>query len=224
MLHTGLAEYTVELTRPTDLLWVETGSQDLGSPISTALTWDSAEFLPVQQFSRSAFSSIEPGSNYFWWAWFTQSDAALSAAAKIESCRSARSIIDELGDLEQDWDGYGALPISERARNNARRFIEILEAAPLDLSAPDISPRSSGTISMEWETGDAEAYLEIGNTRFSGYVKASGQDAVYLQGSADAIDQNIIALIHEGVAPAGLWLDPIAEICIPDFYEEKLAA
>ena len=49
-----------------------------------------------------------------------------------------------------------------RLWDNALRFVNLIEAAPSGLPAPEICPKPNGTISFEWETPRVEAYIEIG--------------------------------------------------------------
>lgn len=51
---------------------------------------------------------------------------------------------------QSDWDGYGALPISQEAYLEARRLLEVL---PNDIFAPEISADPRGAISFEWHKG-----------------------------------------------------------------------
>jgi hypothetical protein len=121
-----------------------------------------------------------------------------SMAMRIEEAKAVRNSLAEFATLRQNWDGYGASPISREACAHARRFIDMIEAAPGGLPIPDISPMPSGTISFEWETPDAHAYLEVGNTAYSGFIKTE-QGPFLLQGVADYLDQQVISLIQRGV-------------------------
>ena len=122
------------------------------------------------------------------------------AATRIEQAKSARLSIKELADLRENWDGYGAAPISEQTRDNALRFVNLIEAAPYGLPAPEICPKPNGTISFEWETPRVEAYLEIGNTRYSGFVSIDHQPAALLEGYAESMDQQIVAVVHTAMS------------------------
>jgi hypothetical protein len=55
----------------------------------------------------------------------------------------------ELYDVD-DWDGYGALPISRETVENARRFFLQI---PQRFDYVDIAPGSDGTIGFEWRFG-----------------------------------------------------------------------
>lgn len=48
---------------------------------------------------------------------------------------------------QDDWDGYGALPVSEETVLNAYQFIEAL---PLDYPLPSIGAEPDGHLTLEW--------------------------------------------------------------------------
>ncbi|HTV46162.1 MAG TPA: hypothetical protein VMF05_12680 [Stellaceae bacterium] len=122
-------------------------------------------------------------------------------ATRLEEAKSIRFSIDQFATLNANWDGYGASPIAEPARENARHFVDMIEATPFGLPAPDVSPTPAGTISFEWEAPHAEAYLEIGNTRYSGFIKFDQEQQPFLlQGHADSMDQQIVTLIQTAIA------------------------
>jgi len=146
-------------------------------------------------------------------------------ATRLEENKSVRPSIEEFGNLGENWDGYGASSISNRARDNATHFIEILESAPFNMPAPDVFPQPGGTISFEWETPSAEVYLEIGNTLYSGFIKADDDQPFFLQGQADSLDQQIVALMHGAIAGPSAYSAPtITEIRRQPQWYEHLAA
>ena len=134
------------------------------------------------------------------------------AATRIEQAKSARLAIKELADLKENWDGYGAAPISKQTRDNALRFVNVIEAAPYGLPAPEICPKPNGTISFEWETPRIEAYLEIGNTRYSGFVSTDHQPPALLEGYAESLDQQIVAVVHTAMSLTAAHPASITEI------------
>lgn len=134
-----------------------------------------------------------------------------STAMRLEEAKAARNLLQEFAALKQNWDGYGASPISDEGREHARRFVDMIEAAPGAPPIPEISPMPSGTISFEWETPSAHAYLEIGSTLYSGFIKTE-QGPLLLQGSADHLDQHIVTLIHRAISAPVSLSAPITEI------------
>lgn len=135
-----------------------------------------------------------------------------SPATRIEESKAAYRLIDELEALEDNWDGYGGAAISAQACNNARLFIRAFIAESPKLPLPEISPTAAGTISFEWETQTAEVYFEIGDTHYSGFIKANGQQTTYLQGRGHAIDRQIVVLVQNAISPPVMHSFPITEI------------
>jgi len=98
----------------------------------------------------------------------------------------AFSRIDAFAALGDNWDGYGALPISDAVIANARFVLERLSHS---CPTPDVVPNSNGTISFEWETRSAYAYLEVGATRYALVVDAkAGQGGILADGYARSFD------------------------------------
>jgi hypothetical protein len=135
-------------------------------------------------------------------------------AQRIENAKTARESINELGSLQDNWDGYGASPISDQARRHASLFIDMIEAAPSGVPIPEVSPTPSGTIAFEWETHDGQAYLEIGNTRYSGYIKLDRQAPTFIHGQVDYLlfNQPIIASIQRAISAPATPSPPVTEI------------
>lgn len=107
---------------------------------------------------------------------------------------TAHDIIDELGGLQFNWDGYGGLPITPESRISAHRLMNV--AAPAMLS-PEISPSSNGTIALEWKSNDGDAYIEIGRTRYSGHIQRKQGPTVYLEGQSQLLGQEELAFIKQ---------------------------
>jgi hypothetical protein len=64
-------------------------------------------------------------------------------------------MLDSLSDTYDEcshpnWDGYDALPLTENAYEEARRFIQLL---PTTIQHPEIVPEPSGEIGFEWRKG-----------------------------------------------------------------------
>lgn len=51
---------------------------------------------------------------------------------------------------ENNWDGYGSLPITAGAYEEA---LSLLKALPYDLPMPEIVPEPDGSIGLEWQHG-----------------------------------------------------------------------
>lgn len=98
----------------------------------------------------------------------------------------ALSTIEQVAFASANWDGEGALPVSAETKNNAREAIKvILPVAP----APEINSNPSGTLSFEWGTQQGSAHLEIGQTKYSFYVKPRVGAPILLEGNVDNVHQ-----------------------------------
>jgi hypothetical protein len=161
--------------------------------------------------------SFQPAQTFLYW---------VPTATWLEELKSARHSIDEFAMLQEDWDGYGASSISDQARAHAHHFLNEIEAAPFEVPIPEISPKPTGTISFEWEAPHSEVYIEIGNTRYSGFIKTDRQQPIFLQGHADSVGQQIVALIQSAIAaPPTTSAPTITEIrAQPQWWDERLAA
>src|SRR5262249_46266244 len=62
---------------------------------------------------------------------------------------AAHQLLRRIADLQDNWDGYGALPIQHNTALNAHLALNTLL---LDAPVPDITPNTNGTVSFEWET------------------------------------------------------------------------
>ncbi len=87
--------------------------------------------------------------------------------------------------LREGWDGYGATSIKSATIENAANFLDGIHLPPL-LGTPFVAPHPNGTITFEWESPFGEAYLEIGQTRYSFYVKPIVGKAIFLEGKTDS--------------------------------------
>ena len=146
------------------------------------------------------------------------------AAQRIEDAKAARQSVENLRTLEDNWDGYGGSSVSPQARQHALRFIDMIEAAPGRLPFPEISPTPSGTIAFEWEAHETVVYVEIGNTRYSGYIRLDRQQPTFLQGQADYLDQQIVAAIQRAIVTPVTPSPSITKIQTAAMRYESLAA
>lgn len=124
---------------------------------------------------------------------------------------SSQLHIERLALMPADWDGYDALPISRETKRNALRALEVLARnAPI----PEIVPNSNGTLSFEWETAAGGGHLEIGQTRFSFYLKpnAVGPKPILMDGKADDIPVQIGAYVSAVLFPERLMANAVNNI------------
>ena len=93
--------------------------------------------------------------------------------ASVYSAQRAAGLaeLERLTGLDSNWDGEGAVSISQRVVENAKFALLALLGSG---RSPEIFPNSNGTVSLEWEARPA-AHLEVGLTSFSMYVTGPTQ-------------------------------------------------
>lgn len=98
-------------------------------------------------------------------------------AQRLEQERQA--IIDEISSfesIEDDWDGDGAIPLSEESAMYAKDFVRRLNHISLT-SLSYISLNANSTIAFIWDNEEGKKIsLNIGSQSFSYYVDMSSED------------------------------------------------
>jgi hypothetical protein len=97
-----------------------------------------------------------------------------------------------------NWDGYGALPVSDETKRNALGALNQLERA---MYAPEITLNPNGTLSFGWETSQGFAQLEIGRTRYSFYVQPYKGSPLLDEGDADNVKPTVGWLLEAMLYP-----------------------
>lgn len=114
-----------------------------------------------------------------------------AVASKEQERLYLKKRVYELANLEDNWDGYGAIAISRKIIDYVLGIIDMEGSF-----SPEISPQSNGTISLEWVANYGEAYLEIGNLYYSGYISLhSIKKPFTLEGQSNSINQTTIHTI-----------------------------
>jgi hypothetical protein len=97
-------------------------------------------------------------------------------------------IVDKIASLADNWDGYGANKIAQETAHNTKVALSRLyKFAPI----PEMTPNPNGTISLEWESNQGFAHLEIGLKSFSFYIKPRYGQPLLADGNADSIDADL---------------------------------
>lgn len=142
-------------------------------------------------------------------ACYSSLSARLTPGIQISERESALRTIQDFAKFDSGWDGYGALPIHEAIVKIASQFINSL---PDHLPCPDLTPDTNGTISMEWETREGIAHLEVGKTRYSLYIKRHIGNAVLRDGKSVALGADVASLISAILYPPPQYNVPVTEI------------
>jgi hypothetical protein len=90
--------------------------------------------------------------------------------------------IDSFTTLENNWDGYGAIPVVNEVAQSTKQLIPMLGAYFID-RVTDIFPNPHGTITIEWENRKREKLsLEIGQNNYSYFVKFENTNPKFVNG------------------------------------------
>jgi hypothetical protein len=91
--------------------------------------------------------------------------------------QSLLAYVESMRGLQENWDGYGAEGISLKVVTCTKFIVSLVNRLQYQaLPLPEISPETNGTISLTWESGKGEAYLEIGETRAAGYIRSAADE------------------------------------------------
>lgn len=106
---------------------------------------------------------------------------------------STLSKINGILSLNENWDGYNAVPVFPKAGKNAQAFITSLDANSVE-KITDIFPNTHGTITFEWESGnDKKIVLEVGSNSYSYFVRNINKPPILVDGKNIVLDYRKIA-------------------------------
>lgn len=118
-------------------------------------------------------------------------------SAPLETTQLTENLerISRLGDLQENWDGYGAPKISAEVIDRTRRF---LRSVRVDQQPAAAVPTGAGTIQLEYEEASGK-YLEIdiGNTAIDVLYHLEGGEEREEEGVSASRALDIIQLYHE---------------------------
>jgi hypothetical protein len=132
------------------------------------------------------------------------------SAAELEH---AIQQVKELQGLPQGWDGEDGIQISAEA---AGRTTRALFALACQVPVPEVIPNSNGTLTLEWSTRSGRANIEIGKTRFSGYVEAIGGPTGYFNGTNQDVGAFVGSVLHALLYQASDQSEPISNVGVVD--------
>jgi hypothetical protein len=176
-----------------------------GGMLGTSIAFDigsiPAAYLPVQGGACAfACSPAVVSSNTTAYVSITAYTTFTSAFATLNLVDRYAVIqsIDSMGALTENWDGYGAATISSTATRAARGFVLSL---PASFPAPEVSPNSNGTVSLEWESDAGRAHLEIGDSAYSFYLRRAEGSPIYRDGSLNEIGTSKAQMVGAAQCP-----------------------
>ena len=79
----------------------------------------------------------------------------------------------QIAELENNWDGYGALALTKIVMDNARRFLSAIKDKGFDrfLNEDDIVPTTYGTIDLDFVTTKGLVSVEIGDNEIGYFTE-----------------------------------------------------
>ncbi len=109
----------------------------------------------------------------------------------------------EISELDEDWDGSGAVAVSFTAIQHAEAVLN--ELLPRGVIPGFVMPTTAGTVAFEWESVLGTAHLEIGNSTFGFYTAPVTGDSLMHGGSIEVMDaeqiaQSLRTILGSGVA------------------------
>ncbi len=93
----------------------------------------------------------------------------------------------KMGNLKDDWDGYGGAGIEPNAVTKALSMLSYLAEYPQHLT-----PSASGTVLLEWESPRGKASLELGRETFGFYTVSGIGRSIFLSGNLAELDSEEI--------------------------------
>ncbi|RXT60410.1 hypothetical protein [Pseudomonas syringae] len=136
-----------------------------------------SSFMIAPLVRSSASSTISQVRKHFCYPTFKSYAQASELIGAMEEINSYR-------ELEDDWDGYGAVAIDAVTLQNAiYAAARLIGRAPV----PDLTPNSNGTISFEWESPFGLAHLEIGKSRYAFFIRLENGRKYILDGAANDV-------------------------------------
>jgi hypothetical protein len=97
---------------------------------------------------------------------------------------AAREYVLQSGFAEADWDGYGAVAMTDDVKRNTVAALYALEQST---PSPNVIANANGTFSLEWETPKGISQLEIGRTRYAFYLRPSVGPVYLADGAANEV-------------------------------------
>jgi hypothetical protein len=109
--------------------------------------------------------------------------------------------IENFTKLENNWDGYGAVPLLPEVFENSKSILEVLSEIP-----SDVYPNPHGTLGIEYENEETNNYLriEVGKESMTYSTLFFSKDKVII--NKDSLEDLRILLLHV-----------TSEVMVPEF-------
>ena len=104
-----------------------------------------------------------------------------------------------IAELQEDWNSYGASPISPWSISQARAIAN--EGIALGLPAPAVAPATGASVSIEWRTGHADLIIEISPQEGLTYLLVDAASQSETEGEIN--DSNRSQILRKAAGPTG---------------------
>ena len=117
------------------------------------------------------------------WSFLVFADIVRNTAST--KLNQAKNKVSEISQLHDDWDGYGAVRVSEKVIINTFSFIDVLkENFDIVVNSDDITPTPYGTIDVDIRSTKGLVSVEVGKTQIGfftdfadgNYYHSDGED------------------------------------------------
>lgn len=112
-------------------------------------------------------------NGYYYDTFSSQRTVDGNVSESYVSLKKIESILNKISQLKENWDGYGAMPISVMAINNIRAIGKAM--FNWDFSKWQITPSVNGDIYINYKGKDKMAGFLIGDELFTYFVEEKGQ-------------------------------------------------
>lgn len=106
-----------------------------------------------------------------------------------EYMKEIKEIIQTFTELQDNWDGLGAIPLTTESKDNAYLILDAIGIEP-----EDCYPNPHGTLSLEYTKNNTFLSVEIGSKAFSYYTRNG--EYVNFQNSKEFNDKNLKEIKH----------------------------
>jgi hypothetical protein len=132
-----------------------------------------------------------------------QAVAAISATI-VEELQPALERLEEFATLPEDWDSYGAVPISAVAIDRARELAaEIISKHALSIRPEgysfDVVPTPDGGVQLEWVVGDQHLEIAIGSHGALAYLHVTTTDGERQSKSGEDVPRDLVMQLAEDI-------------------------
>ncbi len=139
-------------------------------------------------YADSTLSAFEPTDPTISGTWSTQWIGFTEARSVDEWFYRALDPVRRFADLDENWDGYGSPPISNRAVETTVLLLARFAREAFRIPVPEIAPVSGGGLHLEFAAGGRGLEIEILPDASVEVLLSDGEEDVEVSGRAESLD------------------------------------